>query len=337
MDDHKYLFKVVLVGNAGVGKTCLVRKFTQGVFPPGQSATIGVDFMIKTLNVNGDKIKLQIWDTAGQERFRSITQSYYRSAHAIVLAYDVSCQPTFDCINEWINEIEQYANKKALRILVGTKVDKEEEREVPTHIGESFAAANNFDYFVETSAASSENVEILFQEVATRLATEMRKDETRYGGNKSRNLNNENGINLVGRAQQQIRNAQSNCCGSLRRKRNAAEVAGSNVQNQMNEQQNEFNFSDQEQPGVDNYALKRLKNNAAVNKTRQKKRLEQENTSKRVKELREENAQLERSLDSMRRELALLKEMVVVCAAKGDSHQPVQKDLSNNKRTKGGR
>nr|CAD2166597.1 unnamed protein product [Meloidogyne enterolobii] len=124
---------------------------------------------------------------------------------------------------------------------------------------------------------------------------------------------------------------------SLRRKRNAAEVAGSNVQNQMAEQNNEFNFSDQEQPGVDNYALKRLKNNAAVNKTRQKKRLEQENTSKRVKELREENAQLERSLDSMRRELALLKEMVVVCAAKGDAHQPVQKDLSNNKRTKGGR
>uniref|UniRef100_A0A915LUV1 BZIP domain-containing protein n=1 Tax=Meloidogyne javanica TaxID=6303 RepID=A0A915LUV1_MELJA len=123
---------------------------------------------------------------------------------------------------------------------------------------------------------------------------------------------------------------------SLRRKRNAAEVAESNVQNQMDEQHNEFNFSDQEQPGVDNYALKRLKNNAAVNKTRQKKRLEQENTSKRVKELREENAQLERSLDSMRRELALLKEMVVVCAAKGDAHQPVQKDLSNNKRTKGG-
>ncbi|KAL7070976.1 hypothetical protein ACQ4LE_009945 [Meloidogyne hapla] len=119
---------------------------------------------------------------------------------------------------------------------------------------------------------------------------------------------------------------------SLRRKRNAAEVTGSNVQNQMTEQHSEFNFSDQEQPGVDNYALKRLKNNAAVNKTRQKKRLEQENTSKRVRELREENAQLERSLDSMRRELALLKEMVVVCAAKGDAPS-AQTDLS--KRTKG--
>ena len=85
MEDYKYLFKVVLVGNAGVGKTCLVRKFTQGIFPPGQSATIGVDFMIKTVLVGEEKVKLQIWDTAGQERFRSITQSYYRSAHAIVL------------------------------------------------------------------------------------------------------------------------------------------------------------------------------------------------------------------------------------------------------------
>ena len=97
MDEYKYLFKVVLVGNAGVGKTCLVRKFTQvfsfviinnfhknqGIFPPGQSATIGVDFMIKTLTIRGARVKLQIWDTAGQERFRSITQSYYRSAHAI--------------------------------------------------------------------------------------------------------------------------------------------------------------------------------------------------------------------------------------------------------------
>ena len=68
MEDYKYLFKVVLVGNAGVGKTCLVRRFTQGMFPPGQGATIGVDFMIKTVEIDGEKIKLQIWDTAGQER-----------------------------------------------------------------------------------------------------------------------------------------------------------------------------------------------------------------------------------------------------------------------------
>ena len=140
MEDYKFLFKVVLVGNAGVGKTCLVRRFTQGMFPPGQGATIGVDFMIKTVEIEGEKIKviflfwkinslcihdfwclfqLQIWDTAGQERFRSITQSYYRSAHALILVYDVSNQPTFDCCPEWLREIEEYASPKVLKVLVG--------------------------------------------------------------------------------------------------------------------------------------------------------------------------------------------------------------------------
>lgn len=94
--NYKFLFKVVLVGNAGVGKTCLVRRFTQGLFPKGQGATIGVDFMIKTVEVEGkngrELVKLQIWDTAGQERFRSITQSYYRSAHALILVYDITSQ-----------------------------------------------------------------------------------------------------------------------------------------------------------------------------------------------------------------------------------------------------
>lgn len=218
MDDCKYLFKVVLIGNAGVGKTCLVRKFTQGIFPVGQSATIGVDFMIKTTKVNGERVKLQIWDTAGQERFRSITQSYYRSAHAIVLVYDVSCQPTFDCINEWIGEIELYANKKALRILVGNKVDKEDERDIPTHIGVTFAAANSFDYFIETSAVDSTNVNSLFQEVANRLAAAAKQNEQRYNvGQCSSEKPAEYstaGFRLVARAENHVKQIQNNCCHS---------------------------------------------------------------------------------------------------------------------------
>ena len=83
-------------------------------------------------------VKLQIWDTAGQERFRSITQSYYRSAHALILVFDISCQPTFDCLGEWIREIQEYANPKVLKILVGNKTDRDD-REVPTAIGEEFA------------------------------------------------------------------------------------------------------------------------------------------------------------------------------------------------------
>ncbi|KAK5986218.1 hypothetical protein GCK32_004917 [Trichostrongylus colubriformis] len=152
MEDYKYLFKVVLVGNAGVGKTCLVRKFTQ----------------------------LQIWDTAGQERFRSITQSYYRSAHAIVLVYDVACQPSFDCLPEWLAEIESYANRRVLKILVGNKVDKGDEREVPERVGQDFSEVNGFDYFLETSALDATNVDNLFEHVARRLTNSMKATDQRF-------------------------------------------------------------------------------------------------------------------------------------------------------------
>lgn len=168
MEDYLYLFKVVLIGNASVGKTCLVRRFTQGLFPPGQGATIGVDFMVKTLELDKEKVKLQIWDTAGQERFRSITQSYYRSANALILVYDISNQPSFDCLPNWLQEIHTYAGNKALTYLVGNKSDKVESREVPTYIGEEFASRNNMR-FLETSAKEADNVEKLFHHIATEL------------------------------------------------------------------------------------------------------------------------------------------------------------------------
>ncbi|XP_054709013.1 ras-related protein Rab-30-like [Uloborus diversus] len=178
MEDYKFLFKVVLVGNAGVGKTCLVRRFTQGLFPPGQGATIGVDFLIKTVEIDGEKVKLQIWDTAGQERFRSITQSYYRSAHALVLVYDISTLSTFQSLPMWIKEIEQYANPKVLKALVGNKMDRED-RAVSSYEGEEFACLNNM-FFIETSAKEAENVEKLFTEIASKLTREAKVNNQRY-------------------------------------------------------------------------------------------------------------------------------------------------------------
>ncbi|XP_050417294.1 ras-related protein Rab-30 [Patella vulgata] len=172
MEDYKYLFKVVLIGNAGVGKTCLVRRFTEGLFPPGQGATIGVDFMIKTVDVDGEKVKLQIWDTAGQERFRSITQAYYRSANALILVYDVCCQNSFDSLPQWLNEIELYAGSKVLTFLVGNKVDKMS-KEIPTQIGQQFAQRYDMA-FIETSAKECENVERLFMDIARGLTKRAR-------------------------------------------------------------------------------------------------------------------------------------------------------------------
>ncbi|CAD6996868.1 ras-related protein Rab-30 [Ceratitis capitata] len=205
MEDYKFLFKIVLVGNAGVGKTCLVRRFTQGLFPPGQGATIGVDFMIKTVEVEGEKIKLQIWDTAGQERFRSITQSYYRSAHALILVYDISCQPTFDCLPDWLREIQEYANSKVLKILVGNKTDRDD-REIPTQIGEEFAKQHDM-YFLETSAKEAENVERLFYEIAAELIDQARNKD---GANVNKTTTDSIGLGNFG-----TKATQNSCCSSF--------------------------------------------------------------------------------------------------------------------------
>lgn len=127
----------------------------------------------------GIRVKLQIWDTAGQERFRSITQSYYRSAHSLILVYDISSQPSFDSLPQWCRDIDQYAgvgavnstsgssNRSLLKVLVGNKCDKE--REVPRSIAASFADNHSFDLFMETSALEADNVEKLFQEIASVL------------------------------------------------------------------------------------------------------------------------------------------------------------------------
>lgn len=180
MEDYKYLFKVVLIGNAGVGKTCLVRRFTQGLFPPGQGATIGVDFMIKTVEIGGDKVKLQVWDTAGQERFRSITQSYYHSADALVLVYDITSRESFNSLPGWVKEVEQYASRKIISVLVGNKLDLHKEREITIEEGNSCAESHNMR-FLETSAKDSDNVDRLFLDIAVELTNNVRNVEIKSG------------------------------------------------------------------------------------------------------------------------------------------------------------
>lgn len=138
--------------------------------------------MIKTVVANGMKIKLQLWDTAGQERFRSITQSYYRSAHCLILVYDISSQPSFDALTKWIRDVDAVLDRdtqlgsEVLRVLVGNKSDKE--REIPYSIGEKFANLNKFDLFMETSALSNESVDKLFLDIAEVLALRRRDDPT---------------------------------------------------------------------------------------------------------------------------------------------------------------
>ena len=107
--DYDYLFKMLIIGNSGVGKSCLLLRYAENSFNENFFNTIGVDFKLKTVKHENDVIKLQIWDTAGQERFRTLTASYYRGAQGIIIVYDVTDRETFDNVRTWINEIEKYS------------------------------------------------------------------------------------------------------------------------------------------------------------------------------------------------------------------------------------
>ncbi|KAM9843350.1 ras-related protein Rab-26-like [Aulostomus maculatus] len=169
-------FKVMLVGDSGVGKTCLLVRFKDGAFLAGSFiSTVGIDFRNKVLDIDGVKVKLQIWDTAGQERFRSVTHAYYRDAHALLLLYDVTNKSSFDNIQAWLTEIHEYAQQDVVLMLLGNKADATHERVVKREDGERLAKEFGVP-FMETSARSGLNVELAFMAVAKELKHRSMKD-----------------------------------------------------------------------------------------------------------------------------------------------------------------
>eukprot|EP01099_Mayorella_cantabrigiensis_P000865 TRINITY_DN1367_c0_g1_i3.p1 TRINITY_DN1367_c0_g1~~TRINITY_DN1367_c0_g1_i3.p1 ORF type:complete len:210 (-),score=45.88 TRINITY_DN1367_c0_g1_i3:386-958(-) len=120
---YDYLIKLLLIGDSGVGKSCLLLRFSDDSFTPSFITTIGIDFKIRTIELDGKRIKLQIWDTAGQERFRTITTAYYRGAMGILLVYDVTDEKSFQNIRNWIRNIEQHATESVNKMLIGNKCD----------------------------------------------------------------------------------------------------------------------------------------------------------------------------------------------------------------------
>ncbi|KAL5169409.1 Ras-related protein RABE1c [Glycine soja] len=180
--DYDYLIKLLLIGDSGVGKSCLLLRFSDGSFTTSFITTIGIDFKIRTIELDGKRIKLQIWDTAGQERFRTITTAYYRGAMGILLVYDVTDEASFNSkafpsgifiqlllisdIRNWIRNIEQHASDNVNKILVGNKADMDEsKRAVPTSKGQALADEYGIKFF-ETSAKTNLNVEEVFFSIA---------------------------------------------------------------------------------------------------------------------------------------------------------------------------
>lgn len=168
-DIFDFLFKIILIGDSNVGKTCVVQNFKSGVFAERQQNTIGVDFTVRTLDIEGKKVKMQVWDTAGQERFRTITQSYYRSAHAAMIAYDITRRGTFESVQHWIKEVELYGAANVVMALIGNKCDLEEERQVCFQEACTLAKEKGLLAALETSAKESQNVDEAFMMMAREL------------------------------------------------------------------------------------------------------------------------------------------------------------------------
>jgi len=160
-----YLFKYIIIGDTGVGKSCLLLQFTDKRFRNDHDLTIGVEFGARMVSVGGKDIKLQIWDTAGQESFRSITRSYYRGAAGALLVYDITRKDSFLHLAKWLDEARQNGNPGMVVMLVGNKTDLEGKRMVSTEEGQRFAQEHGL-LFLETSAKSAVNVEEAFVKTA---------------------------------------------------------------------------------------------------------------------------------------------------------------------------
>jgi Ras-related protein Rab-11A len=167
----------VLVGDSGVGKSNLLSRFTKGEFFEETKSTIGVEFAVKSVVVDGKTIKAQTWDTAGQERYRAITSAYYRSAVGAMLVYDISKKDTFDNIERWLTELRQHADSNIIIMLVGNKSDLKHLREVPQERARAFCEENGLN-LVETSAKDNTNVEFAFQKLITDIYNETVKKNT---------------------------------------------------------------------------------------------------------------------------------------------------------------
>jgi len=188
---YDLLFKLLLIGDSGVGKTCVLFRFSDDAFNTTFISTIGIDFKIKTVELNGKKIKLQIWDTAGQERFHTITTSYYRGANGIMLVYDVTNQKSFDNISKWLRNIEEHASEDVEKMLLGNKCDMDDKRVIPKERGELIAKEHGIKFF-ETSAKCNINIETAFLSLATDILnkTPSKEADTNQGVNMTSNKSN---------------------------------------------------------------------------------------------------------------------------------------------------
>jgi small GTP-binding protein len=184
------LYKILLLGDSSVGKTCFLMRYADNTFQEIHMSTIGLDYKLKNVQLDDGKIvKIQIWDTAGQDRFRSITKNYYKGAHGIILIYDVTSRKTFDSVKNWISQIKEEVSDKVNIILVGNKIDDVQNRKVTFDEGEKMASSFGLPFF-ETSAKSGVNIDTTFNELVKKTVETYSKSE---GGKGDKLINKKSG------------------------------------------------------------------------------------------------------------------------------------------------
>lgn len=199
--DYDYLFKILVIGDSGVGKSCILLRFVDNSFAEAYISTIGVDFRIRTVELDGKLIKLQIWDTAGQERFRTITSSYYHGAHGIIVVYDITDETSFDNVRQWLKEIDRYGSRKVVKLIIGNKSELNDNRQVSTETASDFADACGIAS-MEISAKEDINVNDTFVTLSRKIMEQMELSNLEVEEDKKHSLSN--GIH--------IRKHTSNCC-----------------------------------------------------------------------------------------------------------------------------
>ena len=203
-DSYEKLFKILLLGDSSVGKSSLFLSFMDKSWNETFVPTIGVDFKIKTINVNNMNIKFQVWDTAGQERFRTIISSYYKGAHGILLVYDITLKESFESLNDWLNEIKKNTSKNIVKVLIGNKIDLNDKRIISFDEAKEFADNNNMKY-IETSAKTATNVDQAFGLIGVELMKS-------FKGNEEKNTNKKNVVLSNSEAVTDNKQIKKGCC-----------------------------------------------------------------------------------------------------------------------------
>ena len=206
-DDENYdmIFKILVIGDTGVGKSNLLLRYVKNEFAGDMRSTVGVEFGTKMMKIDGYEVKAQIWDTAGQERYRAITSAYYKGAKGVLIVYDITRKNTFDNVDKWLNDFKMKSDEDAAIVIVGNKSDLINEREVSIEEATLKAQVNHLAFF-ETSAKENENVHSAFISLITQVVKNYKKNnsEDDFNGNshmkkgKKKNfVNGSNGENIV--------------------------------------------------------------------------------------------------------------------------------------------